>query len=113
MLTTSTAVAIIVALAIYPFLVFYAAWYLKRCNDQAAGFLSGGITAGIGGMLVRTVFLPTVTPKYLSTNAAFGVVVVLATTATGALIGALCDRWIQSKREVCAAKKGCEEKPTL
>ena len=101
------AVAIIVAFAIYPFAVFGLAARISKHNARSFCFVSGLVAAGAIGCVLATVFLSTHgISKYANTDAIFGLVFTLAAAATGALIGALCDRWIRPNQSPNSPSKG-------
>ena len=93
-ITPEIGVAIIVAFVIYPFAMFGIALRISRGNTRVFCLVAGLVAAGVIGCVLATVFLSTHRiSKYPNTDAMFGLVFTMAAAATGALIGALCDRW--------------------
>jgi hypothetical protein len=72
---------------------------ISRHNARSFSFLSGLVTAGALGMAIARALLSTYPiSKYPHTDAIFGVVFTMACAATGAFVGAFCDRWLRPRQ---------------
>ena len=106
-ISTEIAVAIIVALVIYPFAVFGLALRISRLNTRSLCFVSILVATGIIGGGSAVAFLSTHRiSKYTTPDIIAGILFTLAVAASGGLIGALCDRWIRPHHTPEAPSEG-------